>query len=143
MRRRFRSIATQAGGWQSEVSFSSSFALYKVKLIAAHDGNRCLAGGAFSNGGAGADDCGSNVSHQSAEGGPGGGDGIVSGSAAVLGGRCLWAVNALQAIGVVSVEGQRDDAAVHFQRTDLQLQPVSNLADGGKVGIGLKVIFTS
>ena len=52
-----------------------------------------------------------------AEGGPGGGDGIVSGSAAVLGGRCLRAVNALQAIGVVSVEGQRDDSFISSERT--------------------------
>ena len=85
--------------------------------------------------GTGADDGGCEVSDQAAEGGAGGGNGVLRG---LLGGTCgrgLRAVDALQAVGVVGVEGEGDDAAVHLQRAHLQFQPVADLADGRKVRV--------
>ena len=98
---------------------SPALRFHQIKLIPAHDAHGHFSGGAAGNGSAGADDGGREVPDQAAEGGAGRGDGILR---SLLGGTCgrgLRAVDALQAVGVVGVEGQRNDAAVHLQRPHL------------------------
>ena len=101
----------------------------QIKLISAHNAHGHFAGGAAGNGGAGADNGGSEVSDKTAEGGAGRGDGVIPGLLRALGGRCFRAIDTLQTVSIIRIQRQRDDTAVHLQGAHLQFQPIADFAD--------------